>query len=138
MSTFRKNTFQRKSKFRYYLRGFFIFIFFERKNSWLYPANTQGWFNVDICWNNVRASVKLISTLVQCRFVNVTSSIKFNGETKLILGWLKNNFVLISWSLKNSNLYINVEKVTGFQRRSNVNLSTFNQSQNLTLKERWF
>ena len=94
--------------------GFLFLFFFERKNSWLYPANTQGWFNVDICWNNVRASVKLISTLIQCRFVNVTSSIKFNGETKLILGWLKNNFALISWFLKNSNLYINVEKVTGF------------------------
>ena len=51
-------------------------------------TNTQRWFNVDICWNNVAMSVNLISTLIQRRFVNVDSSIKFNVETTLILRWL--------------------------------------------------
>ena len=54
----------------------------------IYPANTQRWFNVDICWNNVATSVNVISTLIQRRFVNVDSSIKINVETTLILGWL--------------------------------------------------
>ena len=48
----------------------------------LYPANTQRWFNVDICWNNV------ISMLIQRRFVNVDSLMKFKVETTLILRWL--------------------------------------------------
>ena len=53
-----------------------------------FGANTQRWFNVDICWNNVVMSVNVISALIQRRFVNVDSSIKFNVETTLILGWL--------------------------------------------------
>ena len=53
-----------------------------------FPANTQRWFNVDICWNIVATSVNVISTLIQCRLLNVDSSIKFNVETALILGWL--------------------------------------------------
>ena len=56
--------------------------------SYSFPANTQRWFNVDICSNNVATSVNVISTLIQRRFVNVDSSIKFNVETTLILGWL--------------------------------------------------
>ena len=37
---------------------------------------------------------------------------------------------------KLKSLYINVEEVTVFQRRSNVSLSTLNQRRNLTLKQR--
>ena len=33
-------------------------------------------------------------------------------------------------------LYINVEKITVFQRRHNVSLSTLDQCRNLTLKQR--
>ena len=62
---------------------------FLKKNSWnLNAANTQRWFNVDICGKNVVTSVNVISTLIECRFVNVESSMKFNVETTLILGWL--------------------------------------------------
>ena len=67
----------------------------------LFPANTQRWSNVHICWNNVATSVNKISMLIQCRFANVDSSIKFNVETTLILGDSKNNFVLISSCFKN-------------------------------------
>ena len=52
------------------------------------PGNTQRRFNVDICWTNVATSVNVISMLIQLRFVNVDSSIKFNVETTLILRWL--------------------------------------------------
>ena len=51
-----------------------------------YPANTQHWINVYIFWNNVATSIS--STLIQRRFVKGDSSIKFNVETTLILGWL--------------------------------------------------
>ena len=50
----------------------------------------------------------------------------------------KSNFVLLSWYLKNYNLYINVEKINLFQRRNNVILSKLNQRWNSTLKQRWF
>ena len=33
-------------------------------------AKTQSWFNVYMCWNNVATSVNVISTLIQCRFIN--------------------------------------------------------------------
>ena len=56
------------------------------------PANSQRWLNVDICWKNVATSINVISTLIQRRFVNVDSSIKFNVETTLILGWLYKQF----------------------------------------------
>ena len=46
---------------------------------------------------------------------------------------LKHNFVLISWSLKNYNVYINVEKINVFRGRNNVCLSTVNQRQKSTL-----
>ena len=36
---------------------------------------------------------------------------------------------------KLKSLYINVEEVTVFQRRSNVSLSTLNQRRNLTFKQ---
>ena len=39
---------------------------------------------------------------------------------------------------KGKNLHINVEKITVFQRRNNVSLSTLNQRRDLTLKQRWF
>ena len=39
---------------------------------------------------------------------------------------------------KITNLYINIKKMTVFQRRNNVSLSTLNQRRNLTLKQRWF
>ena len=76
--------------------------------------------------------VNVISTLIQRRFVNVDSPIKFNVETTLILVASKNNFFLISWSWKIKifiltylyNLYITV-----FQRRNNVCLATVNQPQ---------
>ena len=38
--------------------------------------------------------------------------------------------------LEKVKLYINVEKITVFQLRNNVSLSTLNQSRNLTLKQR--
>ena len=38
---------------------------------------------------------------------------------------------------KLKSLY-NVEKITVFPRRNKVSLSTLNQRQNLTLKQRWF
>ena len=50
----------------------------------------------------------------------------------------KNNFVLVLWSLRDCNFFIDVEKITVFQRWNNVILSTLNQSRNLTLKQRWF
>ena len=34
--------------------------------------------------------------------------------------------------------YINIEKITVFQRRNNVSLSTLNEGRNLTLKQRQF
>ena len=40
--------------------------------------------------------------------------------------------------LEKLKLYINVEKITVFQRRSNVSLSTLNQRRNLMLKQCWF
>ena len=114
-----------------------IMLKIELKNNRV-PANTQRWFNVDICWNNVATSVNVISTLIQRRFVNVDTSTYFNVETTLIWVDSKNNFVLISSCLKNENLPIIVEKITVFQRRNNVSLSTLNQRRNLTLKQRWF
>ena len=62
-----------------------------KKLLWKYNhslENTQRWFNAEICWSNVATLVNVISTLIQRRFVNVDSSIKFNVETTLILGWL--------------------------------------------------
>ena len=90
----------------------YVEITSRRRSTW-YPR----WFNVDLSpliqqWN---------STLKQ-RWFCVDS---------------KRNFVVISWYLKNYNLYINVEKITVFQRRNNVILSTLNQRWNLTLKQRW-
>ena len=91
----------------------YVEITSRRRSTW-YPR----WFNVDLSpliqqWN---------STLKQ-RWFCVDS---------------KRNFVLISWHLENYNLYINVEKITLFQRRNNVILSTWNQRWNLTLKQCWF
>ena len=40
--------------------------------------------------------------------------------------------------LEKLKLYINVEKITVFQRRNNVSLSTLNQRRKLTLKKRRF
>ena len=55
------------------------------------------------------------------------------------MGWLwKSNFAHVPWCLKNQNLYINIKKMTVFQRRNNVSLSTLNQHRNLTLTQRWF
>ena len=48
------------------------------------PANTQRWFNFDICRNNVPTSAKVISNVN----FNVDSSIIFNVQTTLVLGWL--------------------------------------------------
>ena len=56
------------------------------------PAKTQRWFIIGLCWYKVATSVNMISTLIQRRFVNVDSSIKFNVETTLILGWLYKQF----------------------------------------------
>ena len=50
----------------------------------------------------------------------------------------KNNFVLMLWFLRDCNFFIDVEKITLFQRWNNVILSTLNQRRNLTLKQRWF
>ena len=61
-----------------------IYIF--RNSNFL--SKHSSWFHVDICWNNVAKSVNLISMLIQHQFVNIDSSIKFNVETTLILGWL--------------------------------------------------
>ena len=38
--------------------------------------------------------------------------------------------------LEKVKLYINVEKITVFQRQNNVSFSTLNQRRNLTLKQR--
>ena len=39
------------------------------------------------------------------------------------------------YCLRNGNLYINVENITVFQRRSNLILSTLKQYPNLVLKQ---
>ena len=49
----------------------------------------------------------------------------------------KINFVLMLWSLRDFNIYIDVEKITLFQRWNNFILSTLNQCQILTLKQHW-
>ena len=77
-------------------------------------------------------------TSKQRHLINVVSTSKFYVETTLILVDTKNNFVFMLWSLRNCNLYIDVGKVTVFQRWNNVNLSTLNQCWDLTLKQRWF
>ena len=84
-----------------------------RRSTW-YPH----WFNVDL------------STLIHQQ----------SSTLKQRWFWVdsKNNFVLISWRLKNYNLYINVEQVAVFQRQNNVRLSTSNQCRNLMLKQCWF
>ena len=65
--------------------------------------------------------------------------VKFNVDFALTL---KDIFFLYHdirfEKLKNYNLYINVEKITVFQRQNNVILSTLNQRWNLTLKQRGF
>ena len=78
-------------KFVNYIR---MNVWFDQRYYWKIhdiinnPANTQRWFNVDICWNIITTSVIVISTLIHRRFVNVDPSIKFNVEKTLILGWL--------------------------------------------------
>ena len=64
----------------------------EKTHAFRIPAKTQRWFNVDIFWNKVATSVNVISTLIHFRFVNVDSTIKFNVETTLNLGWLLKQF----------------------------------------------
>ena len=39
---------------------------------------------------------------------------------------------------KIANIYINIKKMTGFQRQNNVILSKLNQHRNLMLKQHWF
>ena len=116
----------------------FVEIYFRMLTE-QYPANTQRWFNVEICWNNVATLVNVISTLIQRWFITVDSTVKFNVDFALTL---KDIFFLYHdirfEKLKNYNLYINVEKITVFQRQNNVILSTLNQRWNLTLKQRWF
>ena len=77
-------------------------------------------------------------TSKQRHLINVISTSKFYVETTLILVDTKNNFVLMLWSLRDCNFFIDVEKITVFQRWNNVILSTLNQCRNLTLKQRWF
>ena len=71
------------------IRTFHLNNFFkDRYYKMYFPANTQRWFNVDICWNNIVTSVNVISKLIQLWFVNIDSSINLNVETTLILDWI--------------------------------------------------
>ena len=93
-----------------------------------YPANTQCWFNVDVWWNNVATSVNVICTLIQRRFFNVDSSIKFNIKTTLILGWLKRQFC---------SHIIMLEKLKSlYQRWKNNRISTSKQRQLINVKSK--
>ena len=48
-----------------------------------YSANTQFWFNFDICWNGVVTLVNNISTLGRRHTIKVVQTFKFNVETSL-------------------------------------------------------
>ena len=50
-------------------------------------ANTQRWFNVDICSDSVTTSISMISMLNRHDFLNVDPTLKFTVETKLTLDW---------------------------------------------------
>ena len=120
----------------------------QHYDMWNLPYSFKSYF-WRICWNIFQNAYRAVpskhSTL---KYVEITSRRRstwyprwFNGEIRrwnnVDFGLTLRNFVLISWYLKNYNLYINVEKITVFQRRNNVILSTLNQRWNLTLKQRW-
>ena len=117
---------------------FYQEICFSFFYQWGIPANTQRWFNVDICWNNVATSVN-----VTPRWFNVDLSTlihRSNSTLKQRWFWVdsKTQFCSYILMLEKLKLYINVEKTTVFQRRNNVSLSTLNQCRNFKLKQRWF
>ena len=106
------------------------------------PSNTQQTLNVDSTLKYVEITSRRRSTWYP-RWFNVDlSPLIQRWNSTLKQRWFcvdsKRNFVLISWYLKNYKLYINVEKITVFQRQNNVILSTLNQRWNLALKQRWF
>ena len=123
----------------------------QHYDMWNLPYSFKRYF-WRICWNIFQNAYRAM------KYVEITSRRRptwysrwFNVDlSPLIQRWnstlkqrwfcldSKRNFILISWYLKNYNLYINVEKITVFQRRNNVILSTLNQHWNLTLKQSWF
>ena len=91
-----------------------------------YPANTQCWFNVDVCWNNGATSVNVICTLIQRWFFNIDSSIKFNIKTTLILTWLEKQFC--------SHIMMLEKLKSLYQRWKNNRISTSKQRQLINVK----
>ena len=91
----------------------YVEITSRRRSTW-YPR----WFNVDL------------STLIH----------RSNSTLKQRWFWVDSKTQFCSYipMLEKLKLYIKVEKITVFQRRNNVSLSTLNQRRNLTLKQRWF
>ena len=72
-----------------------------------------------------------VTMLIPRRFLNVNSSIKFNIEASLKKLFSYHD----GWKI---NIFINIEKITICQRRSNFSLSILNQCRNLMSKQRWF
>ena len=91
----------------------YVEITSRRRSTW-YPR----WFNVDL------------STLIH----------RSNSTLKQRWFWVdsKTQFCSYITMLKKLNIYINIEKITVFQRRNNVSLSTLNQRRNFKLKQHWF
>ena len=95
------------------------------------------------CSKNYSLYINAVKITVFQRRNNVIWSTLYqrrNFTSKQRWFWVetKNNFVLMLWSLRDCNFFIDVEKITVFQRWNNVILSTLNQRRNLTLKQRWF
>ena len=82
-------------------------------------------------WKDTR-----ISTSKQRHPINVKSMLKFDVETTFIWGWLVDSKKQFCYYVM--FLYVNVEKITVFECRSNVTLSTLNQRRNFKLRQRWF
>ena len=95
------------------------------------------------CSKNYSLYINAVKITVFQRRNNVIWSTLYqrrNFTSKQRWFWVetKNNFVLMLWSLRDCNFFIDVEKITLFQRWNNVILSTLNQRWNLALKKHWF
>ena len=90
---------------------------------------------------NQNLNVDKVTVFQRGNNVNLlTSNQRWNLTLKQRWSWVdsKTQFCSYITILEKLKLYINVEKITVFQRRKNVSLSTLNQRRNLRLKQRWF
>ena len=111
------------------------------KQRWFWVDSKNNFVLISWCLKSQNLNVDKVTVFQRGNNVNLlTSNQRWNLTLKQRWSWVdsKTQFCSYITILEKLKLYINVEKITVFQRRKNVSLSTLNQRRNLRLKQCWF